>query len=957
MVSEHNVNRGLTEVKKGILIFAGCVVLVVALAWLSMATFKEKAVSPPPKYSYADADRPQDGLIVPAAESGQGSSSRLSDWKGRSQVLKWEEGQSSEWKVNLPDTGEYELSVGYYPLDGNGQDIEFSLLVDGKTMSEQLPFKLNRVWKDKAAPANANGNDLRPQQVEEKIWLDSKLNEPGEASSGTLKLKLSAGSHTIRLDNSRGAAMLDYLHLTKLQTLPTYAEYRSAAGAGAQDKVPPELFQTVQAEQPYLKSAAGLFPTVDRSSPLTQPYNPVKIRMNTIGGSGWDVPGQWISWQLDVPESGWYKIGMRVHQNKVKGSFVSRKVYLDGKVPFADMEKVRFPYASSWQVQELGTADGEPSLFYLTKGKHELKLEVVLGDMAKPVNLIQQTVFDLNQVYRKIVMITGVTPDPYRDYDLDKAIPGLVTDIGKVSDSLKSEAKLLDELSGQNGSSSSTLTLLALQLDSFIDRPDTIPKRLDNYKSNIIALADRLLTIKWQPLEIDYLYAAAPKVSPPHSEATVVQKGLHELRAFTGSFLQNYDTLTGGESSQKDQSINVWIGLGRDQAYVVNRMIEESFTPQTGIHVNLNLVKDALVKAVMAGIGPDVNLFTNRGDTMNLAIRGALEPLDTLKGYESFPPQYMPTAFVPYQFEGHTYGIPDEQQFLMMFTREDVLKDLGVKAPETWDDLMKIAPVLQNNNLQIGLPYESLDAYALLNQGMGLLNLFPTLLMQNDSGVYNDGHTATRFNEPAAYKAFKTWTDFYNLYDYPLYKNDFNRFWTGEMPIVITNYRMYNLLVSVAPEIAGTWKMSMIPGVKTASGSINHASAANGTAGIILKNAKDKETAWKFLQWWNQPEVQSQFARELENEMGVFGRRTPANLQAFATTNWTRKEQDTLLEQWKQVQEVPELPGGYYTSRNIDNAFRRVVFKWENPRESLYYWNKQIDDEITRKRYEFGVKE
>lgn len=944
--------------KKWIVVFMSCMVLVLALAGISMATFHEKKAAAPPEYNYADAAAPEGGILVDAGQTeGSAASAVVSDWEGRQSVLKWSEGATGEWTVDIPQAGQYELSLSYYPLDGNGQDIEFSLWLDGKSLSGSAPFTLNRVWRDEAAVMQTGGNQLRPKQLEVKLWLNKKLYLPEESGKGVLQLNLSAGKHTLKLENTRESAMLDNLQFNLVQKLPDYNEYRAAVGSLAEDSVSEGTFEQIQGESPYLKSAAGLFPTVDRSSPLTEPYHPVNIRMNTIGGSNWDVSGQWISWKLDAPAAGWYKIGLRAHQNKVKGSFVSRKVYLDGAIPFSELQNIRFNYDTSWQIKELGDEQGIPYLFYLTKGEHELKMEVVLGDLARSVQNVQDIVFDLNQLYRKIVMITGVTPDLYRDYELDKSIPELPGEFTRLSVSLKSEAARLDNLSGQSSTGSSTLEMLALQLDSFVNRPDGIPRRLDSYKSNVTALADWLLGIKSQPLEIDYLYAASPDVQPPKAEANLAQRALHELRTFTGSFLQNYDSLRADRENESDDSLDVWIGLGRDQAYVLNRMIEDSFTPETGIHVNLNLVKDALVKAVMAGVGPDINLFTNRGDTMNLAIRGALEPLDEQEGFAKLPAQYMPSAFVPYQYEGHTYAIPDEQQFLVMFTRDDVLKELGLNAPETWDDLMKIAPVLQNNNLQIGLPYESLDAYALLNQGMGMLNLLPTLLMQNGSDIYNEAHTATRFNEPSAYKAFKQWTDFYNLYDYPLYKNDFNRFWTGEIPVVITSYKLYNQLVAVAPEIDGTWSMRHIPGTRQSDGTLNYASAANGTAGIILKNAKDKAAAWKFMQWWNTPEVQNRFVAELENEMGLLGRRTPANVEAFAATNWTRDEQKVLMDQWKQVQEVPELPGGYYTSRNIDNAFRSVVFQWENPREALYYWNKQINEEIVRKRYEFGVKE
>ena len=121
----------------------------------------------------------------------------------------------------------------------------------------------------------------------------------------------------------------------------------------------------------------------------------------------------------------------------------------------------------------------------------------------------------------------------------------------------------------------------------------------------------------------------------------------------------------------------------------------------------------------------------------------------------------MSSAFVPYTHEGHTYAIPDEQEFMMMYYRKDIFKDLGIEPPKTWADLMKIAPVLQNNHLQVGIPYENLDAFQLKDRGVGMLNLFPTLLMQNGVSLYNRDLDGTRLDETKAYDAFKKWTDFY----------------------------------------------------------------------------------------------------------------------------------------------------------------------------------------------------
>ena len=55
------------------------------------------------------------------------------------------------------------------------------------------------------------------------------------------------------------------------------------------------------------------------------------------------------------------------------------------------------------------------------------------------------------------------------------------------------------------------------------------------------------------------------------------------------------------------------------------------------------------------------------------------------------------------------------------------------------------------------------------------------------------------------------------------------------------------------------------------------------------------------------------------------------------------------------MQELPEIPGSYYVSRSIDNAFRAVLYDQKNPREIWEKENRNINREIQRKRNELGL--
>ena len=910
-------------------------------------------------YAPEDQARPDAAGLVSASEGtlSPDHCEVLSEYKGRQNVVRLSAGGTVSCVLSAPETGAYGLRVGYHTESGKGVDMEYTLQVDGKPYSAaNAVVSLNRVWVDAGKPERTpTGNELRPKQVEAFLWTEALLADTNEVE-GQVLLQLEKGDHEITLTSLREEAVLDYLALQAQEKLPSYEEYK-AANAGLPAVQGVEMI--LQAENALSKSASAIYPTYDRTSSFTQPYHPTQMRLNTIGGSGWKHVGQWVEWMIEAPEDGLYQLGLRYHQNQLKGFFVARQVMLDGQVPFQEMQEVHFAYRAEWVMDYLSDDSGNPYLFALTKGLHILRMQVTLGEMAPVISDMQDTVYSLNELYRQIIMVTGTEPDFYRDYYLERVIPNLEARLSALADALDGYQTTMDEMLGGDSTAGEIIQVLSYQLRDFAKEPYTIQKRLTTFSSNISSFAEWILSVQEQPLEIDYLALASQGAKPGKTEDNLVDTVKRELRAFVGSFVQDYNAFSSAdaEDGKRQQAITVWLSAGRDQAYAINRLIQEDFTAKTGISVNLQLVSGALLKATIAGQGPDVNLFTGRGEVMNLAFREALADLSALPGYAETAGQLRASAEDPYAFNGGVYGLAETQDFLMMFIRDDVLEELELDVPETWQDLLNIAPILQSNNLQIGLPYTQLGGATVISNGVGMTSLFPSLLLQMGGKFYTDDYKATLLSEPVANAAFRSWTDFYTLYDYPLYKDDFTRFRTGEMPVIITSYNMYARLKATAPEIAGKWSMHLMPGTLNPDGTVNHATTADGTAAIILSSSKNVDASWQFVQWWTSAGTQTSYARDIESDIGTLGRYTSANREAFELSNWSLNEQQTMNEQWNHVVELPEIPGGYYVSRNLDNAFRAVVLSGNDARESLFYWTSSTNEEIARKRHEMGLND
>lgn len=71
---------------------------------------------------------------------------------------------------------------------------------------------------------------------------------------------------------------------------------------------------------------------------------------------------------------------------------------------------------------------------------------------------------------------------------------------------------------------------------------------------------------------------------------------------------------------------------------------------------------------------------------------------------------------------------------------------------------------------------------------------------------------------------------------------------------------------------------------------------------------------------------------------------------------WDKDSLNALLSQWSKLQEVPELPGSYYTSRSIDQAYWNVVNNSENAKDMIIKWSDIADQEIARKREQYHVQ-
>lgn len=866
-------------------------------------------------------------------------------------ALVTDENDTVNFTVKIPSDGMYGLVIEYYPISGKGSSIVRNLKIDGDypyNEAKNIMFSRYIVNETDEFARDDSGNEIRPSQIEAPRWLKTEIYDGLGYYSEPLKFYLTAGTHSLSIESVREPLALGAVTFAAVAEVPSYEQLKNNGGFNGEDN-PKEVYIKLQGEHASAKSDTMLYPESNTSSAAVEPSSYKNTLLNIIGGSKWETCGQWIEWEAEIPYDGYYKLAFKVRQNTEAGQPSYRRLTIDGELPAAEFAALKFPYDTQWQTVTAGGDD--PYLIYLSKGRHILRLECVLGELSELVQQIDASITVLNRVYRSFLMIIGQNSDTDRDYDFEKLLPDEFETLKEQSKILETVYNRYMEISGIGGSQAETVNTMVKQLKLLCRDPDSVAKQFSDFSTNISSLGTWLTTALSQPLTIDYIVIASPEQEIESANGGFLKNFSFGFMQFIYSFSTDYSSV-GVASGDTESQIKVWIGSGRDQANVLQRLITNDFTAKSGIGVNMQLVASGTVlMATLAGKGPDIALSLSQTDLMNYAFRGAIYDISVFTDYKEMTERFQKSAVAPLSFNGKSYGLPETQSFYMMFYREDILSDLKLEVPETWADVTALLPVLQKNNMNFGMP----AAVSTAATGVGT-PVFAMLYYQRGGEFYNSDGSECLLDSDSALDVFDQWTKFYTDYGFNLDYNFLTQFRSGTIPIGIADYGTYNSLSVFAPELNGVWNFTTVPGIEKENGEIDRTVTGTVTAAAIMSSTAYPEEAWEFLKWWTSSEAQTAYGRELESIMGSAARYQTANKEAFYQLPWSAKEFTVLMEQWNQTRETPEVPGSYMTVRYLDFAFKQVVMSGAaDPAKVLIAQNVQINAEIASKREEFGL--
>lgn len=402
-------------------------------------------------------------------------------------------------------------------------------------------------------------------------------------------------------------------------------------------------------------------------------------------------------------------------------------------------------------------------------------------------------------------------------------------------------------------------------------------------------------------------------------------------------------------AAAQERSITIWAAWANEWVNIFQELSNKEFTPATGIEVEIEALpwdsfEQKFLLAAATGDVPDVGLTGGLGPA-DLGVRGAVVDLKSRFGDEvdELTRQFFPGLMRSLTFYDAVFGMPMIYGSYNLFFRTDILNELGLEAPNTWDDVRDMIPKLQarDKNFAVAYGHQSVADYSLF-------------LFQRSGDWYTPDLTESALATPEGIKAFTEFTELFTKHGIPKeIQPNFQPFRIGDIPVQIGPTFDYANIQIAAPELHGKWNMSMVPGTPDETGELNR-SAYIGTMGImVFEESQDIPGSWEWIKWFMSEETQTRVSNEIMTRIPG-GMLFPANFNALMNINIPEEHRKVLVDQGM-VGKAPfyALSPESVTQRFISNALSEVVLLNADPEETIRKAAKDMTAELTRKQAEF----
>ena len=842
--------------------------------------------------------------------------------------------------------------IEYYSLGDSIIDIEFGLKINGETpFFEASQINLTTLWKMSGeATFDRYGNDVNMSQDVYKGWQTACLQDSTRLAKDGLIFALEEGDE-ISLTKINGEVKIGRITVRPVKKYVSYQQY-----IGNNTVVSTQV-KRYEAENMLNKSNTTINMSTSREVGV-EPFSVKNLRLNIIGEGSWGASGEFITWEVEVEEEGYYYLAFKVKQT-TENTTSYRTLYVNGEIPFEEARHLPFTYTSEWTNVPLQGIDGTQYAVKLNAGKNQIRLEVDSTLYQSISEKLKAITAEMNEMGLDITKYTNGNTSKGIDWDLEENFPEIRTNIQKWIVELNYVIARYQDISGYNKTTtlSQDLGSAIQKLKTILNNIEELPRRLSllSEGSSCAAqlVAGQMDSVLTQGLVMDCFYVYSDIEDLPKPTGNFFRSLWVGVQRF---FISFFDDSYKSDSSNNEELV-VWVNRSRQYADVIQKLADAAYgTGKLPFKVKVSLMSDdgKLILANSADQQPDVALGVSAWIPNDYGMRGMLADLRQFDGYLDLVNDFNPEQLVPMTYDDHLYGLPETENFYVLFYRTDTLDKLGLNVPDTWDDVIDMLPVLKRYDMDFYIPLSNATSSKSFDTTAPFIYQFGGEVYEySNKGILTGG-----LENENTIKALEFITDLYTEYGLPYQVSSFfNEFRYNRIPIGIADFSTYLNLLNGAPEIQGLWDIKVVPGVKveTETGTkVNRYMPGAQQAGVIFEKSDKKEQAWDFLSWWMSEEIQTEYASTMVNTLGKRYLWNTGNMEAFKNLAWNEDHKKVILEQWSHLKEVSRIPGYYIVEREISNSWNKVVYNDENLRSTLSDAMIKITTEITRKMQEFG---
>lgn len=892
--------------------------------------------------NYSNLDGMKDKILSADDSHGYGKQTVMLDSKSTATFI-----------VDVPQAGGYHIAFDYFLPETSMQDLIVSLQINGEyPFYESRNLEFNAVWKDASAvyKKDSSGDELYP--VPERVfrWQHTVANSIAYNSAVPYVFSFKKGINRITLTINEVPVLLGAITLLPKTDYDTYDEY--LAGIKVQKDTSDDSLLIIEGEK-YLEKSDSFIRPAKSSDISLLPYDVSKKLMNSLYDNSSAMPNQMVTYEFDVNNDGIYYIVFKYMQTSKTDMPAMKRIYIDGEVPFVNLLAYPFHFTKTGVRNEILTIGDVKIPFGLTKGRHTISVESAAGGYQFSYENLMEVINDIGRISLEIKYITGNRVDKNRNWKIGQYIPDLKDRLIADSDVVEQEYGRLSAMtSAKNPVILSDLKVAVKRLREFAADLNYLVNNISQLTSgdqSVNALISRVLPkLLNQPVVIDRIYITQDTDKIPKADVSFFRRFMEGIKKLLLSFTANEE-----ESSVTDKkALNIWVNHSATNIEIQRELTETYFKQGKDYDVNISVMPDEqkLLLAVSANNAPDAVIGLSYYKPYQFALRGAMLDLTQFDDFGDIIGNYNPEFFLPFTIGKSCYAVPEALNFNLLYYRKDILEQLNLEVPKTWDDVIGMLPTLS----RFGMSFSSQIGTAGSLKGLGSTSPY---FSQFGSSIYSSDGTRTALSDTKAVEAFTLMTDLYTKYSMPeTVANFYNSFRKGSIPLGIGDMSTYVLLRHAAPEIAGQWGIAPVIGVTDpVSGTVNNDMWAVNTSNVILADTDKPQEAWDYIKWYMSTEIQTKYVNGLQLTFGPEFIWASANLDAFSTTtSYPREHMDIMLEQLSHTKEIPLHPAYVIVEREISDAWNRVVFNGMSPRTSLDRAITRANREITKKLIEFG---